>query len=170
MQALVGRDRLGETFDDARVGKRARQSEEPRPFAAADAQVGEGERDHRRAIDFRRLGEARSEAHRRRPVEPNPDGMRRLPLPLAHVSVFFAGRPPPVDFRGRLAGDERPELPEGLAGSGAAPSVNAVPHRLRHVARGDDEAWQARREGGGLLPNRRGKGHVSLACCGGAVC
>ena len=55
-------------------------------------------------------------AHRGGAVDPEPDGVRRLPFALAHIEPVVAGGAAPVDALRGLAGDEGAELPEALAG------------------------------------------------------
>ena len=112
-------------------------------------------------VDLRHRRQTRSEAHRGRAVEPNPDRVRRLPFALAHESALFARGAAPVDPRRRLAREERPKLPEGLARSGAPPAMNAMPHGLRHAAGRDDEARQAGRESRGVPTDRGGERHCA---------
>ena len=69
--------------------------------------------------------------------------MRRLPFALAHVEVIGAGGAAPVDDGGRIARLELAELPERLAGSGPAPAVDAVRHRIGDVQRFQDQIGQA---------------------------
>ncbi len=103
----------------------------------------------------------RTELHRGRTVEPDPDCMRRLPFALAHESALFTRRAAPVDSRRRLAGQERPKLPEGLARTRAPPAMNAVPHRLGHATGRDDEARQTGRESCRVPADRGGERHCA---------
>ncbi|WP_456683766.1 hypothetical protein [Bradyrhizobium sp. S3.14.4] len=48
------------------------------------------------------------------------------PFELAHIQMVVARRAAPVDVLRRLAGDEAAVLPEIFAGTGAAPSVQAM--------------------------------------------
>ena len=52
--------------------------------------------------------------------------MRGFPFLLADIEMVVARRAAPVDPRGGLARHEAAELPEILAGAGAAPSVQAM--------------------------------------------
>ena len=88
-----------------------------------------------RAVELALAREPRRERHRRRTVGPDPDGVRGLPFPLAHIEMVVARRAPPVDAARLLAGDEAAELPEVLAGAGAAAAVQAVDHGGGDLAR-----------------------------------
>jgi hypothetical protein len=72
--------------------------------------------------------------------------MRRFPFLLAHVKMIVARRTPPIDSRGRLAGNKAAVLPEILARSGAATAVQTVDHRRRHATRFENKPWHAGRE------------------------
>ena len=84
-----------------------------------------------------------AEDHGRRDVRPEPEGVRRLPFALAHVEVVGAGGAAPVDDGGGVARLELAELPEGLAGPGPAPAVDAVGHGVGDVQRVEDQLGQA---------------------------
>ena len=130
---------------NGRVRPRRPARSPPRTQRSAKASASNG-----RPVDLRRRRETRCELHRGRAIEPDPDRMRRLPLALAHESALFTRRATPVDSRRRLAGEKGPKLPEGLARAGAPPAMNAVPHRLRHAAGGDDQARQTGRKRRGV--------------------
>ena len=115
--------------------------------------IRQGERQDGGAIDLGAGREARSEGHRRRAIEPDPDRVRGLPFALAHEGAVLARRAAPVDARRRLAGDEGAKLPEGFARARLPSPMDAVHQRVRDLPRGDDEARQARRERRGFLTN-----------------
>src|SRR5689334_8755233 len=60
----------------------------------------------------------------------------------------------PIDVLRRLAGHEAPILPEVLAGSGAAPAVQAVDHGRSDAARIEDEPRNAGGELAALADRR----------------
>src|SRR5581483_7502526 len=101
--------------------------------------LGERKGDDEAAIELALTREARVESHRRRAVRPDPDGVCSLPFLLAHVEMIVACGAPPVDAARLFAGDEAAELPEVLAGAGAAPAMQTVNHSRSDLARLQDE-------------------------------
>ena len=72
--------------------------------------------------------------------------MGRLPFALAHEEMVGARRAPPVDAGKGVVLVEMAELPEGLAGSGAAAAMNAVGDGMGDALRLDQERRHARRK------------------------
>ena len=144
--ALMGEDRLGDARRRLAAGGRLRQAEHGDALAAAHQQLGGGQHQQHRAVALGRRGEMTAEVHRLREIGPQPHGMRRFPLALAHVEMVGARRAAPVDLAQRVARLELAELPERLAGAGAPASVQAVRHRLGDALRVDEDFRQAVRE------------------------
>src|ERR1019366_8895975 len=114
---------------------------------------------HQRAVELAVGDERGSERHRRRPVGPDPYGVRGFPFALAHVEMIVARRAPPVDVLRRLARHEAAVLPEILAGSGAASSMQAVNDGRCDAARFENEPRHGsgeRASAAGRLANRAG--------------
>ena len=114
-------------------------------LAAAGEKFGKRQRQHHGPAFLGHLGERRTKPHRRRQIDPEPDRMRRLPFALAHVEIIGTGRAAPVDEGDRVVLIVVPELPEGLAGSGAAAAMRAVGDGLGDALRLDQERRHARR-------------------------
>ena len=106
--------------------------------------------------------ETQCELHRGRTIEPDPDRMRGLPLALAHECSLLTRGTTPVNSRRRLAGKKRAKLPECFARAGSPPTMNAMPHRLRHTAgrnqrlgrRAESVAASRRMEAGGVISSK----------------
>ena len=152
---LMRRQRLGDARARLAAGQRRRHAHQGDALAGAHQQLGEGQRQHHGAIALGGLRQMAAEGHRRRDVRPQPEGMRRLPFALAHVEMVGAGRAPPVDDGGGVAGLELAELPEGLAAcrAGAGRGCRARPRWRRAGLRAADRADG--RRGPALRPRAR---------------
>ena len=90
-------DGLGHAVDHGAAAGRAHQAGQADALAALDQHFGERERDDQRAVELALAREPRGERHRGRTVGPDPDRVRGLPFPLAHIEMIVARRAPPVD-------------------------------------------------------------------------
>ena len=85
--------------------------------------------------------------------------MGGFPFLLADIKMIVAGRTPPVNAPRGLARLEMPELPEGLAGAGASPAVNAMGNSIGDNAGLHEKLGQTRgqkcRLAGEILTSRR---------------
>ena len=100
--ALQGQRGAAEDF--ARSGGDRRMTEDADPFAAARQQHRQGQGQEPGPFGFLRQAGPGAVAHRRRPVAPQGDGLRRLPFPFPHVQAVGAGRAAPIDARRRFSG------------------------------------------------------------------
>ncbi len=134
---------LGDALGRMALGRRRGHAHHADALAALDQEFGHGEHQNERAILLRRAGEIAFEHHRRRLIRPQPSRVRRLPFALAHEQAVGGGRAAPVDQLPRVALLELAELPEGLAGSGAAAAVDAEHDGHGDAARFEHERGQA---------------------------
>ncbi len=146
-------DGFRHAVDHGAAAGRAHQAGQADALAGFDQDFGERERDGERAVELAFAREPRRERHRRRAVGPEPDGVRGLPLPLAHIEIVVARGAPPVDAAGFLAGDEAAELPEVLAGAGALSAMQAVDDGGGDLARLQNK------------PRQRGGERAACAAC-----
>ena len=116
------------------------------PLAAAHQDVGQREAQHQRALDLGRLGERRGIAHGGGAVDPEPDGVGRLPFALAHIMAVVARRAAPVDAVGGLACVKALNCQNASPGPGLAAAVDAVGGGGGDAPRLDGDAGQAARE------------------------
>ncbi len=114
-------------------------------LAAAQQQHGQRQQQQLGALALDRQRSRRAPGHAGRGVAPQADGLRRLPLGLAHVGAAGAGGLPPVDAGDRLARHQLAVLPEAVAAAGAPAAV----HALRHRAGDAVGLGQQRRQPGG---------------------
>ena len=125
------------------AGRGRTAAEQPDALAAGQRQLADGEGQDQRAVALGLGRQMRAERHRGRQVRPEPDGMRRFPFALADIEMIGTCRAPPIDGGGAVALRVMAKLPEGFAGAGAAPAMNAVRDGLRNAAGLDEESGEA---------------------------
>ena len=160
-ETLVGRNRLGETFDNALRRQRASEAEQTRPLAPTHAKISESQREHSRAVDLRRRGRLEPNC-----IEGERSNQIQTVCAASHSRSRTKARSSRAERRQSTRDDGSPDRkgrncqkvsPEPRA----APAVNAVTHRLGDATRSDDEAGQTGRERRRVAADRDGKRHVA---------
>ena len=154
--ACVSHQDLGDAARSVAAGVRP-VAKNADTLAGAGEKLGERKPEHDGAAFLRRPRQARAELHGGRKIDPQPNGVRRLPFPLAHEEMVGASRAPPIDAGAGIVVVEMTELPEGLARPRAPAAMAAMGHGMGDALCLDQERWHARgkRVGLGLLGRKR---------------